>query len=139
MVSTLQRRTQATSAMGTIASYPSPTSSERPSVIPAGKGISFSTQVVFGNDTYQHILTNNHDQLNKIEMPLPFGMELSLEQASVAAKNEVFDKILILLSHGDAEHIELKDGSSGDLTLTKEVSLSSHSSHQNVIIDLTNI
>ena len=122
--------------MGTVASYPGSTSPERTPTILSGKGFSFSTQVVYSDDTCQHILTNNQDQSNKIEMPLPFGMELNLEQASIAAKNDVFDKILILLSHGDAEHIELNDGTSGDLALTKEVSLSSHSSSQSIIIAL---
>jgi hypothetical protein len=120
LVSTVQRRSQGTSTMGTVASYPGSTSPERTPTILSGKGFSFSTQVVYSDDTYQHILTNNQDQSNKIEMPLPFGMELNLEQASIAAKNDVFDKILILLSHGDAEHIELNDGTSGDLALTKE-------------------
>ena len=120
--------------MGTVASYPGSPPPERTQTILSGKGFSFSTQVVYNDDTYQHILTNNQDQSNKIEMPLPFGTELNLEQASIAAKNDVFDKILILLSHGDAEHIELNDGTSGDLALTKEVSLWYQSSYQNINI-----
>eukprot|EP01083_Nonionella_stella_P165341 549797_1 len=80
LVSTVQRRSQGTSTMGTVASYPGSTSPERTPTILSGKGFSFSTQVVYSDDTYQHILTNNQDQSNKIEMPLPFGMELNLEQ-----------------------------------------------------------
>ena len=122
------RRAHATSTMGAIANRQGSHQYENSDVIP-DKERSFSTAMASsGADESFALPTLMATSYNSAEVPLAFGAELELLQAVMAVKNEHdFDKILLVVSHGEAaiheEEDSRSDAEAGVLSLTAKVSI----------------
>eukprot|EP00553_Chaetoceros_curvisetus_P004659 CAMPEP_0204622076 /NCGR_PEP_ID=MMETSP0717-20131115/7737_1 /ASSEMBLY_ACC=CAM_ASM_000666 /TAXON_ID=230516 /ORGANISM="Chaetoceros curvisetus" /LENGTH=251 /DNA_ID=CAMNT_0051636687 /DNA_START=67 /DNA_END=822 /DNA_ORIENTATION=- len=111
-----------------MSSYAVP-NTERVSTIPCNENKDFSTQVACLGEAYRNITSTHstHGHLHTSVCPesnFPpgrFGVEMSIEQANAAAMSGAFDKILLLLEHGEADYATSRDGTvDDDLSLTKK-------------------
>lgn len=110
---------------------------ERTSTIPCADKKDFSTQVAHVGETYKNILeasagaTLHHafpsslDVLGRdadIDSSSGFAVVMSMEQANAAAIGGAFDKIILLLEHGEVDYARSRNGAiiDEDLSLTSK-------------------
>lgn len=95
--------------------------------------VGFSTAVAYGgldHDSFQNILMDAH-YFAQVRDGNVLGKEINLKEAAIVSKSgeRIFDKIILLVSHGDASPVTEEESRSnfgekrqGDLALTDHVS-----------------
>jgi len=128
----IMKRTQGTSTMGDITSQRGPYGDHNSSIASncsiSRDSMGFSTAVAFGgNDHPFDQITAATHSFAQVQDMLVFGKELSMKAVAVAKSGEkLFDKIVLLVSHGEASCVTEEESRTGygdkvegDLALTK--------------------
>lgn len=126
-------RAQSTSTIGTLANqgpYGDHSATTSKNVVPLNERKGFSTAVAYGGlsqEAIQNLLSATHNFAQVQNMSV-FGKELELAEASALSCGEnAFDKIILLVPHGEASCVTEKESQSSFGEKTKgDFSLTSH-------------